>query len=162
MENEMATEQNPLKVEKLPVEVTFIMLGGEELTGTIYLDLHSRHHGGPERMEDIVNSGARFIPILLPDGKVVLLNRQRIITAHCRQHEADEYELLTQGLLTDIKATIRLSDGRTIAGALRTDMPREHTRLSDLLNQPEDFTRLVDGELEYFVNRAYATWFLEG
>jgi len=158
----MAQDGNPLKVEKLPVEVTFIMLGGEELTGTIFLDLHSRHHAGPERMEDIVNSGARFIPILLADKSVVLLNRQRIITAHCRQREADEYEEMTRGLLTDIKATIRLSDGRTIAGVLRTDMHREHTRLSDLLNQQEDFVRVVDGEIEYFVNRAYATWFNEG
>lgn len=158
----MAQDGNPLKVEKLPVEVTFIMLGGEELTGTIFLDLHSRHHAGPERMEDIVDSGARFIPILLADKKVVLLNRQRIITAHCRQRETDEYEEMTRGLLTDIKATIRLSDGRTITGALRTDMPREHARLSDLLNQPSDFVRVVDGEIEYFVNRAYATWFNEG
>ena len=158
----MSQDGNPLKVEKLPVEVTFVMLGSEELTGTIFLDLHSRHHAGPERMEDIVNSGARFIPILLADKSVVLLNRQRIITAHCRQREADEYEEMTRGLLTDIKATIRLSDGRTIAGVLRTDMPREHTRLSDLLNQQEDFVRVVDHEIEYFVNRAYATWFNEG
>lgn len=158
----MAEDQNPLKVEKLPVEVTFIMLGGEELTGTIFLDLHSRHHGGPERMEDIVNSGARFIPILLADKTVVLLNRQRIITAHCRKREADEYETMALGLLTDIKATIRLSDGRTITGALRTDMPKEHTRLSDVLNQPADFVRVIDSGIEYFVNRAYASWFREG
>jgi hypothetical protein len=153
---------NPLKVEKLPVEVTMIMLGGEELTGTIYLDMHSRHHAGPERMEDVLNSQTRFIPLMLPDGRMVLLNRLRIITGHCRQRVADEYEEMTRELLTDHAVTIRLSDGRTINGAIRTDLPKEHARLSDLLNHPEDFVRVIDGEIEYFVNRAYATWFLEG
>ena len=158
----MAQDGNPLKVSKLPVEVTMIMLGGEELNGTIYLDMHSRHHAGTERMEDVVNSQTRFIPLILNDGRTVLLNRLRIITGHCRQHEADEYEEMTQALLTDFKVTIRLSDGRTISGAIRTDLPKEHARLSDLLNRPEDFVRVIDRDIEYYVNRAYATWFLEG
>lgn len=158
----MTQEQNPLKVEKLPVEVTLIMLGGEELTGTIFLDMHSRHHGGPERMDDVLNSQTRFVPLVLKDGRTVLLNRQRIITAHCGTRECSDYELYAQELLTDIKVTIRLSDGRTIAGAVRIELPREHARLSDLLNRPEDFVRVLDCTTDYFVNRAYATWFLEG
>lgn len=153
---------NPLKVEKLSVEVTMIMSGGDELTGTIFLDLHSRHHAGPERMDDVLNSAQRFIPLQLQDGRMVLLNRERIVTGICRAQGRDDYEELTKELLSDFKVTIRLSDGRTINGAIRTDLPKEHARLSDLLNLHADFVRVVDGEIENYVNRTFANWFLEG
>jgi hypothetical protein len=156
----MEDNGNSLKVEKIPVDVTMIMRGGEELTGTIFLDMHSRTHAGPERISDVLNAGAEFIPLVLKDGRTVLLNRRRIVTGCCRA-EDDESDALALGIVSDISAGIRLEDGRTLNGMVRMEMHRENTRLSDILNGNEDFIRVRDAGTDNFVNRAYVNWFME-
>jgi hypothetical protein len=132
--------------------VTVAIAGLDPEEHYLYLSPYSEHRDGPESMTEYVNGERRFFP-MMSAGALKMINRDQIVWVR--------YEKLPN--IVDLEVTIierltilELSDGSRIEGGVPIDRPREHSRISDVLNDTsEKFIRIDDEEETYFVNKRF-------
>jgi hypothetical protein len=132
--------------------VTVAIAGLDPEEHYLYLSPYSEHRDGPESMTEYVNGERRFFP-MMSAGALKMINRDQIVWVR--------YEKLPN--IVDLEVTIierltilELSDGSRIEGVVPIDRPREHSRISDVLNDTsEKFIRIDDEEETYFVNKRF-------
>jgi len=132
--------------------VTVAIAGLDPEEHYLYLAPYSERRDGPESLTEYVNGERRFFP-MMSAGALKMINRDQIVWVR--------YEKLPT--VVDLEMTIierltilELSDGSRIEGVVPVDRPREHSRLSDVLNDTaEKFLRIDDGEDTYFVNKRF-------
>lgn len=136
----------------IEVAVIVAMAGLDPEEHFLYLAPFSDRREGPETVADYVNGRRRFFP-MLAGGVPKMVNRDQVLWVR--------YEKLTS--VVDLEVTIverltilELVDGARIEGVVPIDRPREHSRLSDMLNDAsEEFLRIDADEDTYFVNKAF-------
>ncbi len=136
-------------MNELAVEVA--LAGCEPEEHFLYLSTHSDRREGPETMEDYLNGGRRFFPMIAA-GVARMVNRDEIIWVR--------YEKLattsTSVTLVEKLTILELTDGTRIEGIVPIDRPREFSRISDVLNDlGEFFMRIDDLGDTYYVNKKF-------
>jgi hypothetical protein len=141
------------QVPMIEVAVTVAMAGLDPEEHFLYLAPFSDRREGPESVADYLNGRRRFFP-MVAGGVAKMVNRDQVLWVR--------YEKLPSVVDPDTTLVERLTilelvDGARIEGVVPNyDRPREHSRLSDVLNDAhEEFVRIDDGEDTYYVNKAF-------
>lgn len=136
----------------IEVAVTVAMAGLDPEEHFLYLAPLSDRREGPETVADYVNGRRRFFP-MMGGGVPKMLNRDQILWMRYEKLPAIvELEVTIIERLT----ILELTDGTRIEGVIPIDRPREHSRISDVLNDDsEAFLRIDDEEQTYFVNKTF-------
>lgn len=141
------------QVPMIEVAVVVALAGSDPEEHFLYLAPYAERRDGPESVADYLNGRRRFFPMVVA-GAPKMLNRDQIRWVR--------YEKLPD--VVDLDATmiekltiLELSDGSRIEGMIPIgDRPREHSRISDVLNDAaESFVRIDAEDETYFVNKAF-------
>jgi len=137
----------------IEVAVTVAVTGLDAAEHFLYLAPYSDRREGPETVADYVNGRRRFFP-MMASGAAKMLNRDQILWMR--------YEKLPDVIDGDNtiveKATIvELVDGTRLEGVIPIgDRPREHSRVSDVLNDTREVFFRLDAENDtYYVNKSF-------
>jgi len=136
-------------MNELAVEVALAGVDPEE--HFVYLATHSDRRDGPETMEDYLNGVRRFFP-MIASGVARMVNRDEIVWIR--------YEKLpsmnTSVTIIEKLTILELTDGTRIEGIVPIDRPREFSRISDVLNDPNEIFMRIDEQADtYYVNKRF-------
>ncbi len=128
-------------IEKIAVEISVCMSGEESQPGHCWLLPQSRDHLGPETLFELLNSGSRIVPLVVPErSEVVLLNRLDVNWVMATREVKPELVCPPNYLVTNEETVhITFRDGRTMVGLVQMEQPEGMNRVSDFLNLPDDF-----------------------
>jgi len=142
------------RVEKTRVGATLILSNGTAVHGCFFIAGNGRTHPGPESVRDLLNSESGFFPFDSgqPESSVtVLYNRDHIVFVELQDNnEASRdpgYDLAIEKI-----ATMLMSNGMRLRGAVRIFRPQGSDRLSDFARAPETFRYLEAKHATYIVN----------
>lgn len=124
-----------LRVPKRAIPVAIRLADGTTADVDVFLaDLD----GGRERLSDLLEGDAGFVPAAQRGGGTVLLRRDAIAVA--RLDPAMETSALDPAVTpTEARVQVLLADGSTLEGLLRYVPGPENARVLDHLNEPARF-----------------------
>ena len=134
--------------------MTLTLVGGECITGAMFVQAHARHRSEPEDPRDILNEPDPFFPLLTQDGETLLLAKARVVEVSdnipsCRP---DVIGPQTPG----VSIAVTLVGGTVRTGRVYLEMPGPAPRPLDFLNHTherffalhqDDETRLINRDL---------------
>jgi hypothetical protein len=139
-----------LTVPTVPLQVEIETVDGWRRRGRIFVPASTARHEGPERPGEFMNGPVPFFAFLI-DGEepACLLSKHTVVclTVPAGSDLEDSADLARPHYVTVVVA------GREVSGLLPIDMPAERSRVIDVLNGPEDFLRLVAGEVHHLVRK---------
>ncbi len=143
-----------LRIPKRAVPVEVVLPGGEARQVSIFLAEGAASHPGPERLSDLLNGSAPFIPAReAGSGIMTFLHRASIAVARVAADEEPADDSFT--IPTEHEVEITLTDGARLSGLVAYVAPESRERLVDFLNRPEPFLRLMERDGVALVGRAH-------
>jgi hypothetical protein len=146
------------RVEKHRAEAELTLAGGATVRGWFFLASSTAHHLGPERVADLLNSEAGFFPFSPIGGTpndTILVNRTHVISVKLLEQTNEPQVDPGYQLATERHIVMRLSNGSTLAGAVRVYRPAGRDRLSDYARLPEVFRYVESADGVFVVNSAH-------
>jgi hypothetical protein len=142
-----------LKVPKRRVQVEVLLPGGGMRQVTVFLSDFASHHGGPERLSDLLNGPDEFVPALdAQTDTMTFLGRGSIAAARV----APEWEIdPALAGSEEHEVEITLVEGMQLRGTLRYALPPGRTRLLDHLNDAQSFVRLEERDNIALINKRH-------
>lgn len=127
--------------------------GAEPEEYFLYLAPQSELRDGPETLADYLNGSRRFFP-MMSGGVPKMLNRDQIVWV---RYEKLPSIVELESTIVERLTILELADGTRIEGMIPVgDRPREASRISDVLNDPDEgFLRIDEDEDTYFVNKSF-------
>ncbi|HUK32516.1 MAG TPA: hypothetical protein VLV86_01320 [Vicinamibacterales bacterium] len=144
------------RFEKRRVDATVTLSSGLSARGCFFTAANDTRHDGPERVGDLLNAEAGFVPFELHDGTsacTLLYNRAHVVMV--RLHEREERHDAGFDLATPRLVSILLTTGQLVVGTVRVYRPLGRDRLSDWTRQPETFRYLETVDMTVLVNAAH-------
>ena len=130
------------------------------LTLRLFLSEQAATRAGGERPSDLLNGSDGFLPASDNENRVVFLHRQSVLCLSVDtnsefggQHASAED--LAPEYAISIQVELLMDNGDCVTGNLRYLMPEGSRRLQDLLNQPQEFLILRDGERARLINKGH-------
>jgi hypothetical protein len=117
------------RIEKDRKTVSLLMLGGEQLSGEMFVQRFSRHHVGGEEVPDVLNAPEPFFP-LVRAGDTLLIAKHQV-----REVELDDDGSTAPSAVRAEAVEVTLRDGTVRSGRVYLEMPAERPRLLDYLNR---------------------------
>lgn len=128
------------------------LLGGESITGSMFVQAFSRHRPEPEAPRDILNEPDLFFPLVTEQGETLLIPKARVleVAAGAPTCAAEERAPGTPG----VTISVTLIGGLVRTGRVFLDMPGPAPRPLDFLNHSPDrfFALHEDGQVR-LINR---------
>jgi hypothetical protein len=121
-----------LRIEKDRRTVSLLMLGGEQLTGEMFVQRFSRHHLGSEEIPDVLNAPEPFFP-LVRAGDTLMVAKHQVREVELSDDRGAEASVSPAARAEAVEVTLR--DGTVRAGRLYLEMPTDRPRLLDYLNR---------------------------
>jgi hypothetical protein len=126
----------------------------------LFLSERAQTHAGYERPSDLLDGPEGFLPASDPDNRVLFLHRNAVLSVSVDaaaefggEHMPAEVQFPEQA--TSAQVEILLDNGDCVTGTVRYLMPEGSRRLQDVLNQPNRFLALHDGDRARLVNKAH-------
>ncbi len=146
---------NDFTVPKRRVAVRMELWGGLERTVTLFLAETAMHHAGAERLSDLLNGGAEFVPALEAEtGTMTFLHSAAVMTA-CAPAEAESTGAEDVTIPVEQEVEVTLADGRVLAGTVGYVLPPGRGRFADHLNDGSPFLRLLTAGTVLLVNKRH-------
>ncbi|HJQ39661.1 MAG TPA: hypothetical protein VKB93_21160 [Thermoanaerobaculia bacterium] len=141
------------QVPMIEVAVTVAVSGLDPEEHFLYLAPYSDRRDGPESVADYLNGRRRFFP-MMAGGAAKMLNRDQILWMRYEKLP-DVVDL--ENTIVEKLTIIELVDGSRIEGVIPIgDRPREHSRVSDVLNDAREVFFRIDDETDtYYINKAF-------
>ncbi len=142
-------------IEKHQAPVRVVQCGREPLRGFLVLAARAREHDGPESVLDLLNAGARFVPLVQEPGDHVLLLTRLGIDWVAPDPLVHVNLVWPAGFTVARQERVRLRfDGaHGLEGAVQMGRGEDVNRVSDFLNLPADFFPFVTPEGRVLVNK---------
>jgi hypothetical protein len=143
-----------LRVPKHKKSVEVVLPGGAARRMALFLAEAAPDHAGPEVPLDLLNGRDEFIPAFdEAAGAMSFLHRPGVpVVRVASALDADEGDVT---LPTEHEVEVQLVDGTALRGLVSFVRPPDRTRLVDVLNEPQPFFRLLQGELVAYVNKRH-------
>lgn len=141
-----------LKVPKLKQKVTLWVHPEGQVTGSLFVREQSPDHAGAEEPIEVLNAGVPFI--VLQKNKPEELRFYNLNSIIRVEYNT---ESKTPDSVTTLSCTLNMMDGSVMEGTIREELPPEHSRLFDYINQEKArFIRLYlnDNEVS-LINKSY-------
>jgi len=147
-----------LRVPKHRVKAQIVLPGGETREVLVFLAEATPERTGGERLSDLLNGGAKFLPAMdAATQGLLLINASSIAVARVdAAHEPREEDQLT--ILTEYEVEVRLVDGQRLRGLITYVMPEGRSRLTDYFNEAQPFLRLVQDSQVALVNKLHVAY----
>lgn len=141
------------QVPTLPQPVTLLLVSGDEEEVTVYLANSSAKHGGPETLDEFLNSERRFFPIKRKSGHSALIRRRGVVHVKVGSDAPvlARRESATMPAIDLVR--VRLDNGSELDGVLLHVDRDGHERLSDTFNEPADFFAIEVANGVVYVNK---------
>jgi len=141
-----------VKTEKFKKAAELRLSDGSHLKGSFFLYSQSPEHEGAELIFDTLHGKKRFIPMEVPGGDVVLIQKDCIVTAKL----AEEEWVPDETYVKEIRVRVSLlSEERSLDGKIFVDLPEERSRLSDFFNHYKGFFYLNVDRAQHLVNFSF-------
>jgi hypothetical protein len=146
-----ASEMSELRVPTVALDAEVLCTDGRRFRGRIFVPTTASRHTGPTRPEEWMNDAAPFFPFLPDEAEVPMILNKREVIAIAVPAEADAAEI-PDSVVALRRVTVDTAD-RSFTGTVAIDMPEGRTRLLDVLNRPEFFLTLRDGERHQLIQK---------
>jgi len=137
---------NNFKLEKREETVSLVMVDGTVIDGRVYLSQYAMHHSGEQTVLDVLIGKNLFLP-MHSNNEFLLVQKNMISYLRCEVHLAVEFEY------TERNVKISFPGNENLQGTLKMDLPEDRARLTDYINDGNDYFPLFTGENSYLVNR---------
>lgn len=141
-------------VPKDPIEVVLVYEGGRREAVTIFLDLTTRAHEGPETIEDFLNAPRRFLPVR-HGADAALVSRVAIAMVRVPPEVQGVARREVEGVSAVDMVRVLVLGGGEVSGVLAHVNVDGRARPSDHLNGPDDFFAIEDDVGVVFVNKRH-------
>jgi hypothetical protein len=139
---------NDFRVEKRQVQVGLFMADGVIFEGVLFLAQYTDQHSGGQTVQDLLLENDPFLPMKTTNGDFHLIRKGMISHLRCPIE-------LDPGLeLVERQVRISFLGNEALQGTVRINMPEHRARLTDFINDGDEFFPLFSGEHEYLVNRS--------
>jgi hypothetical protein len=147
-----------LRVPKRRARVQLILDGGSSRTVDVFLTDFAATHTGPERLSDVLNGQAQFIPVVDSGSNAVFfLNRTSVAVARVAADVEGE-DAGHHTIPTEHEVEITVVGGTKLKGLVTYVMPSDRSRLTDYLNEPTRFIKLIESDGVALINKAHVTF----
>ena len=146
------------RVEKRRAEAELTLSGGTHVRGWFFLSDSAAMHAGPERVADLLNTEPGFFPFAPSGGTTidtVLVNRAHVISVKLLEGTDEPRADPGYDVATERHVVMRLSNGSSLAGAVRVYRPPGRDRLSDYARLPDVFRYVESPDGVFVVNSAH-------
>lgn len=127
---------------------------GSPRGGTIFLAVRVPQHDGPETPLEMLNRPDPFFPFRPADDDMMLVAKSQMIALDVEHGPISDPDRMTAA--KELRLELVLSNGTTIAGSARVELPEHHARTLDYLNASAvPFIALSNLDTTHFVNRAH-------
>ena len=154
MDPQPATSE--FRVEKRRADAVVTLVTGETVTGCFFTSQGSARHEGAERIGDLLNSEAGFVPFELDGGRgisTVMYNRSHVIAVRVLDDEVRQDPGYSVAARRHV--SLLLSNGERIDGDVRVYRPQGRDRVSDWSRQSDVFRYVEASDATYIVNAAH-------
>ena len=145
-------------VKGLSTEVRTRMKDSQELTGRFFLSDQSRNHYGEETLLDLLNNPEKkFVPFTQSgQAPVLLIQKSEILSLQANENNCQEWAAVIHMDESCWPPTRVIFDGFSLEGKAYTgDLQPERRRLTDLLNQDQDFFILKTEDSPWIINKTF-------
>ena len=142
---------NDYRIPKDRLAAVVVTVGGERMTGELFVQASPRNRYGREEAADILNSAEPYFPMLTTDGELFLLAKDRVREVESRD------PLPTEEWKIGAPATIEvmLTGGALHCGNVYLESLSGRTRVLDYLNRVgERFVLLYTAHGTVLLNRS--------
>ena len=148
----MATMHNDYRIPKERLAAVIVTVGGERLTGELFVQASPRNRYGREEAADILNSAEPFFPMLTSSGDLLLIAKERVREVESREPmPASEWQI---GEPQSID--VWLTGGSLHSGNIYLESHSGRTRVLDYLNRVgERFLLLYTDHGTVLLNRSF-------
>ncbi len=128
------------------------LLGGESITGSMFVQAYARHRAEREDPRDILNEPDQFFPLLTEHGETLLIPKARVLEVSgdipsCRNEDPT-------AAMPGVSISVTLVGGIVRTGRVFLDMRGPAPRPLDFLNHsPDRFFALHEDEQVRLINR---------
>ena len=146
------TRRNDYRIAKDTHPVVLTLVGGERITGAMFVQAFARHRSEPEDPRDILNEPEPFFPLVTEQGETLLIPKSRVleVSGNSPSTESGEAGLRTPG----VSIAITLVGGTVRTGRVFLEMPGPAPRPLDFLNHtPDRFFALHEDHETRLINR---------
>lgn len=148
----MPQMNNDYRIQKERLAAVVVTVGGERLTGELFVQASPRNRYGREEAADVLNSAEPFFPMLTNAGELYLLAKDRVREVESREPmPAEDWQI-------GAPATIEvwLTGGAVHTGNVYLESLSGRTRVLDYLNRVgERFLLLYTAHGTVLVNRSF-------
>ena len=136
-----------LRVEKREEKVSLFMADGIIFDGRVHLAQYAMLHSGEQTVLDLLMEENPFLPMHSSHGEFHLVQKGMISHLRCQVSLNKKLEY------TERQVKISFPGNETLQGTLKIDRPDHSVRLTDYINNGNNFFPLFSGEIAYLVNR---------
>ena len=133
--------------------MTLTLLGGESISGAMFVQGHARHRSAPEDPGDILNEPEPFFPLVTETGETLLIPKARVLVV-AGDIPSQQHIALRGAGVAGVTIAVTLVGGLVRTGAVFLDTPGPAPRPLDFLNHlPERFFALHGTDGVRLINR---------
>ena len=136
-----------VRVPTRAIPVDLRLRSGAKLHVTLHLTEAVHGHEGGETMSDFLEAERHFLPVHDDDGKLLLLNRDGVVYLRVMREAPVVTQRASGGFAAVDVVRVQLpftDEDAAIVGVLANDLSPEDSRVSDIVNGPEQFLAIED------------------
>jgi len=138
------------EIPKIGIPVEIILVDGESIAGNIFVTEDLVSAGGNPLIEDLLNDDTNlFFPFESQAGAYRLINKRQIAFINTEQTDA---EIREQTPIEPRGLVAHFTNERAVYGMVYPTLAEE-TRVSDLINQQQNFMAIFQEGRKIIVNR---------
>lgn len=148
-----------LSLPRTPIPANLLLTQGPSRPGQIYVMERVPHHDGPETVLELLNRPEGFFAFRpAADDEILLVSKMQTVTLSVdRQAPIADPARLSAARMLGVE--IVLASGSTLGGWASAELPQQHARLLDYLNEPHDpFFAVWTHAATHYVNRAFVLY----
>ena len=148
------------RIEKRHAKAALTLSNGRSVRGRFFLSASAANHAGPERIDDVLNTTARFFPFELEgvseaSPRVVLYSPAHIVFVQVQDPEFDLRADPSYEVAPRESALFLLSHGEHVSGSMHILSPKPAARLSDFTKLTEPFHYVETNDRTLLLNFAH-------
>jgi hypothetical protein len=144
------------RIEKVRYSVEVILSNGHRLDGDVFCQSVGRFHTRPDEPLDLLNDNEAFLPLVVADGSIRLVQKAHIAVMGTALPEGDD--AVDTGVL-GMRVVVTLVDGSEQMGTIFPELHPDRERLVDFLNDtPLRFLALFTTAQLRLVNRVHIAY----
>jgi hypothetical protein len=144
------------RIEKVRRSVQVTLSNGRRLDGDVFCQTLGRFRAGPDEPLDLLNDAEPFLPLVVSDGSIRLVQKEHIAVMGTSLPDGDD--AVDTGVL-GMRVALTLIDGSEHIGTIFPELPPDRPRLVDFLNDtPLRFLALFTSDQLRLVNRVHIAY----